>query len=346
MNNLIFPAILLLFSNAYSLTVGSNTTPSRQASITFPTKTDNQILGFAALDAGFTFADANTSCTYNAFFPTSGIINLKNGKFYLANDFLTNSNCSLVSAGTIWGNMSAILFSPITTATIFPHVATTSPIKIYDLTVYFPNDTTIAAPLYINGSCALIGTGNTVTLNKNKPIIVQRNSELLLQNISLVGLGLNAIACAHETSVIILKDVIASLDYDYNFSKGTLLFQHDVSLRGTNKFIYSARTTSTIDFNTIVFCDHGITLSIYQQRNFKMPLYFADTSSNLYLNGCSLVISKTGLELSQGTVCFDNKVTISCEARNLTGGLTIKSSTNTQVRSKAYVNMYGNIVIE
>jgi len=337
---------MLFFPNASPLTVGSDTTPSRQAAITFPTGTTNELLGFTALDAGFTFADANTSCTYNAFFPTSGIVNLKNGKFYLANDFLINSDCSIVSAGTIFGNMGALLVSPLITATTFPSVSITSPLKIYDLTIYFPNDTTIAAPLYINGSCALIGSGNTITLNKNKPIIVQRNSQLLLQNISLVGLGLNTIACTNDSSVIVLKNVIASLDYDYNFSRGTLMFQHDVVLRGTNKFIYSATTTSTIDFNTLVFCDYGVTLSVYQQRNFKTPLYLADASSNLYLNGCSLIISKTGLELSQGTVCFDNKVTISCEARNATSGLTIKNSTNTHVRSKAYVNMYGNIVIE
>ena len=341
----IFSILVLLFNNAWPLTVGSDTTPSRQAAITFPTGTDNEILGFTALDAGFTFADANTSCIYNAFFPTSGIMNFRNGNFYLANDFLLNSDAYGINPGNVFGNLSAIIFSPLTTSTIFPQVATANPFSIYDLTVFFPNDTTLSAPLYVNGSCALIGAGNSITLNKSKPVVIQKDSELLLQNMIVTGLGLNAIACTDETSVIILKNVMLNLDYDYNFSHGSLLFQDDVVIRGTNKFTYSSPMTSTIDFNSTLFCDYGVSVSFDQQRNFTTPLYMSDLSSDLYLNGCTLFISRTGLELSQGTICFDNKVTISCEGKNTAGSLRIRYDVNTHVKSRALINLYGNIVV-
>lgn len=340
-----FLSFIFFFPNACPLTIGSDTTPSRQASVIFPTATDNQILGFAAMDFGFTLADAATTVTYNAFLSSSGMINFNGGTFFLANDFKINTDGFIVNTGSVIGNQNAVMFSKNITGTTFPVVPQTNALNIYDLNTFFPNAATMVAPLNVNGSCMMVGTGNTFILDKNKPIIVQPNSELLVENFSIIGMGGNALSCADDTSIVRLKNVKIYLDHIYNFSHGSLIFEGDVVMQGTNTFIYSSPMTSTLNVNSTLFCDFGTSVSFAQNTSYRKPLYMYDQSSILYLNGCSLFVSRTGLEISRGTVCFDNTVTISCEGKNALGALTIKYDVNTHVQSRASVDIFGNIIV-
>lgn len=97
--------VLLFFHNTiFSLTVGSDTVPSRQSFVTFPAAdTDNEILGFAAMENGFALQDSTTTCTFNAFFPASGFVNLSGGTLVLSQDLSLESPVSL-GVGTIDGN--------------------------------------------------------------------------------------------------------------------------------------------------------------------------------------------------------------------------------------------------
>jgi len=68
-------------------TVGSNTTSSRQLR-TFFRETDdvNKMVGFSVFENGLSLENEATVCTFDAFFPMSGCINLNGGTLYLAKD--------------------------------------------------------------------------------------------------------------------------------------------------------------------------------------------------------------------------------------------------------------------
>jgi len=69
-----------------------------------------------------------------------------------------------------------------------------------------------------------------------------------------------------------------------------------------------------------------------------------DQTSFLSLNGCSLLATRTGLELSQGTLIIDNHVTVSSQALYLAEGIQLDSSLNTILLSSARLDLFGIIV--
>ena len=68
-------------------TVGSNTTSSRQLRTFFRKADDiNKMVGFTVFENGLSLENESTVCTFDAFFPISGTINLNGGTLYLAKD--------------------------------------------------------------------------------------------------------------------------------------------------------------------------------------------------------------------------------------------------------------------
>ena len=72
--------------NLSSLAVGSRTAVSVQPQTTFPSATDNIMLGFAAFNQGFILTDASTTCTFDDYFPIAGQVKLNGGSLILRQD--------------------------------------------------------------------------------------------------------------------------------------------------------------------------------------------------------------------------------------------------------------------
>gem|GEM_PF-4916664 len=71
----------------HALIVGSNTAVSRQSLVTFPeADSNNTMLGFAAFEDGFRLETFATTCTFDAYFPVGGTVQLDGGSLWLARD--------------------------------------------------------------------------------------------------------------------------------------------------------------------------------------------------------------------------------------------------------------------
>jgi len=69
------------------VTIGSDTTASRQLKTFFPAAdTSNTLRGFAVFEKGLTLEDKTTKCFFDAFFPVSGDIVLNGGSLSLLRD--------------------------------------------------------------------------------------------------------------------------------------------------------------------------------------------------------------------------------------------------------------------
>ena len=70
-------------------TIGSDSAVSLEAHYEFD-GFNNRIAGFAAMEFGFSFQDANTTCSFDSYFPVDSLVNLKEGKLYLNKNLTFN----------------------------------------------------------------------------------------------------------------------------------------------------------------------------------------------------------------------------------------------------------------
>ena len=97
--NHIFPA---------NSSVGSNTRLRAQAHRTF-SGFNNQIRRGAIMDAGFTFVDENTTCSWYSLFPAKGNIDLNGGRLSLYRDIEFDDDFDFISPAKIYGNNYTLL---------------------------------------------------------------------------------------------------------------------------------------------------------------------------------------------------------------------------------------------
>ena len=144
--------------------------------------------------------------------------------------------------------------------------------------------------------------------------------------------------------MIVLDNIELTLSRSYSFTTGSLRFEHDVVVTGSQVFTYLTRKSSTIASNSTLLFDIGSTFnyaptgvgstdgSFFSQTeiqdlasglsdNFgvarsttklfpeipKDLLVMTDKSSRLFLNGCTLKSSQAGLRLTKGTLVVDHK---------------------------------------
>jgi len=337
--------LVLFWHEGLAITVGSDTTPSREPRASF-SGSPNTILGFAAMDNGFYFSSATTTCTFDDFFPVSGPLNINGGTLYLLQDLTLMSDVLFHNICSIIGFENTLEMSPKITATTFPSTPRANPLKITDITLLNNADVTLNAPLHIYSHCKIQGQGNKLTISKQNPIVIRNQSSLYIEDVELYGLGNDSLRCIDNTGAIYFKNSKLILNNRYTFSQGNLFFDGDVIISGTNVFALTTNMTSTINTQSTLFFDIGTTASYSPNGPYRNRLYMTDQSSQLYLNGCSLFVSRTGLELANGTIIFDNKVTMSSQGRAISESIIFKNTAQTKVLSAGTVDSYGRIFLE
>jgi hypothetical protein len=70
-------------------------------------------------------------------------------------------------------------------------------------------------------------------------------------------------------------------------------------------------------------------------------MFSLDEDAILYLNGCSLQATHTGLRLNKGMLMIDNTVTMSSQARNHAEAMEFVDGLEVQFMSSALLNVYG-----
>ena len=103
------------------------------------------------------------------------------------------------------------------------------------------------------------------------------------------------------------------LSREFEFEKGSILFQSDVLISGTNGFIYESVVGSTIDSYSTLNLKNGLTFKYSPARAERNLLFMQDSTSRLFLDGCTLYSTRTGLCLTRGKLLLDNKVIFSSE---------------------------------
>lgn len=323
-----------------ALIVGSNTVPSRQTAAEFPTANNNNtLLGFADFAFGFTLANNTVTCTFNDFFTVGGFVCLRGGQLWLQKDLIFDKSLVISSSGFIFAASNSITF-PKT----IPDFNMNGTLTFDTAMLVFVDNATITAPLQFRNGCRINAMGNRLTFKSVGGFSVRPGGSLIIENAELWGVKARNVNCMTDRGALTLRNSTLVLAQDYTFSNGSILFSDDVVITGTNRFIYGSGLTSTIASFSTLFLDYGITFSYAPRNVYSTLIGMTDNTSYLYLNGCTLFSTRTGLQLSTGTLLVDDMVTFSSQGRARTEALHFNTNLTVRVKGRGTANLQGLIL--
>ncbi len=261
--------------------------------------------GFVQLDSGFSIPQSS-QVTFKIYNPIRNGIDLHTtGTLTLNNDFILDSTVSLSSSGFINGNNNAIILND-------------------DLTIPTNKNLEIVSDTIINGN------GHNLILDNWAQILVDGGVTLTLKNMTIKNV-VNSIAnppikLINQYSKLALDEVTFALNDEFAFPNGQLYIHNDVIFTGSSKFSYRSVLPSYITPHACMYFDIGTTFEYYPGCNKNDLIVLYDNSSSIFLNGCTLQTTHTGIKLTKGRLFFDNKVTLSSAANTVLDSITLIDS--------------------
>lgn len=206
------------------------------------------------------------------------------------------------------------------------------------------SDINLIGEFHAAQSCKINARGKRITFNDStSSFVVRPRSSILIENAELQNLSLSSIRCIDDSGTVTLSNCVVTLSQNFTFSRGSILFNNDVIFTGTNQFNYTSRVGSTISSLAMLMFDKFATFNYAPARANATLLAMADVSSQLYLNGCSLTSTSTGLRLLTGTLILDNDVTLSSAAVFNANALWLDSGLNIVLTGAANVQLFGKV---
>ncbi len=268
---------------------------------------NNLIEGNLTLNNDITFLDSNTSVSMNLISNLNGNIYLNGGMLCLMeNNLKFNDGKKIVGPGTIYESGSKLIFGA-------------SPLSFYE-NIQFINaeDIQFNADVILNGNwkfsgnSTLGGNSNSFYMQNGK-IILDKNSSLLIKDITLHNIQDGNLFCMDNNATITFQNVTMYLANDYTFSTGMFATSDQVTFLGNCKFIYQSPMPSLITSKSILTLDQGITFSYDPGCMRKDLIIFEDEYSTLVLNGATLHATLTGMQLTKGSLIVNSNSYLSSE---------------------------------
>lgn len=161
--------------------------------------------------------------------------------------------------------------------------------------------------LTILSDTTLDGQGCTLTLPSAHSLIVEIGATLKLKNINVVLLSSDALLMKGSSASLSLENATLTLKTDQVIKSGAVVITNEVVIRGKHVFHYASESPLTIKANAMLYLDNGVTFNYNPSVARRDLIVMEDESAALYLNGCTLSCTTTGLSLTKGTVFVDHK---------------------------------------
>ncbi|MCB9493804.1 MAG: WD40 repeat domain-containing protein [Epsilonproteobacteria bacterium] len=217
---------------------------------------------------------------------------------------------------------------------------------VFDLELVLNTDTKFITDVYWSGTCKINGQGKRLTIGSDAKFFIRPGAHITMQDVELNGLSQGNFVCMADDCDIVFKDSIVTLTSDYTFSHGSFLCSGDVCFTGTSAFTYATKRTSTIELLTTCKIDRNTTFSYDPNIARSDLLYFDGDTAQLYLNGCTVHATKTGLQLEGGSLVIDDKVTFSSQGRALSEAIVLKNDLSINVLGGATLDLFGLVMYE
>ncbi len=268
--------------------------------------------GFVRFNNGITIAD-QTHAQLDTFITVSGGLDIRNtGTLDLLSDLYLSSHFTFSTSDTIGGF-----------------------IKGRGNTIHFGGNVTLqqGKMLQFIDDTIIDGGGKIFSLGAFSQLLVDHNVTLTLRNMTFKNthnsVGRPSIRLMSPGSKLALQDVKFAMADEFAFHEGQLFIHDDVMVTGTSMFSYRSAAHCHIDTQSTLLFDKGTTYFHYPKTTLNNQLYMQDVSSILAFNNSTLLATHTGMQITRGTLCFDNGVTVSSFAAypNKVAGISLLGST-------------------
>lgn len=316
MKNLYLAFVFLFIClSSKAISVGSNLRLTREALFTLPQDVTNEILSGAIIANGFTLSNDFTKVVFASAFPVSGVITLNGGTMNLSSDFILKNVSTWTSLGNINGNGNAVELA----SNMSELGSSSDDIFIFsDLNLRLNSTIMLHSHILFNDSCVIRGGGHILDLSSTGSILIGPNSTLKIEDTIIRGIVDEKIQCSDDSSSLMLQDVLWIQDDIATFSTGSLQIKNKVRMQGDFVFAYQSQEPFKILSKSTFMCDEGVTFSYDPQIIASKDLIvFEDTSSVFRLNGASMHITVTGLNLSGGVVRITESSQIIVETQQI-----------------------------
>lgn len=322
----LFLLVSFFAQNILAVERGSNSIVSVEPFITFPAAdTDNKMLAFGWFKNGFNLEDSSTSCTFESVFPVSGSVVLNGGTLYLNSDLHLANITTFTALGKIIGNDHIVEID----SSVERFFNTANDVWLQDVDLFLHSDLQFSTTIRCDGNCYFNGRGRTIGLDDDIEVLVGPNSTLHIKNINMEGISGFKLRCIDDTGKLILDNSSFVLDDNYNFTVGSLVINNAVDFSGVHSFFYDSIQTLSVNRNSIVSFNNGITFAIGINSVLSKDriLYFEDSSSKVGIEDANLSIANSGICLTRGTLALAGRVGIEINSTDTTNGVILGDGT-------------------
>jgi len=285
--------------------------------------------GLVALKGGFTIESG--TATIDILLPMSGDIDLKGSSTcMLAGDISFASDVTTTGGGNISGQA---------------------------ITIFLGGDWTIpeGVTLAFSSDTVINGKGHTILFEPSGKFQLDEGVTVTIKNAVLVSnnnsLTLPFLRMAASSTQLALDNVVVRPSGDYCFEDGQLFIHNSVRYTGTSTFKYQSSQRSFIAPKSCLTFDQDTTFYYNPGTSDDDLLQLQDSTSDLRLDGSSIVLSTTGMRLSRGRLIIDNHVTFSTQGDSLSQGIKlgkksggVSENLDIHLLSAATLDIHGTIV--
>jgi hypothetical protein len=200
---------------------------------------------------------------------------------------------------------------------------------------------TISKTWVFDGNAIINGFGNSISLSTQN-IRVMQNGSLKIENAELQGLSGNNLRCIGNAEII-LNNTTLYTDRDFSITCGSLVVDGDVVLSGTNIFSYQSDQQSVINADSALIMTGGIIFDYAPSIANRDLIAMQDATSGLYLRGCALSSSHTGMRLTRGTLWAESKNFLTTTGTSLSEGICFGNGVPSD---DLYINLFPGASLE
>jgi hypothetical protein len=299
---------------------------------------NNKISGMGNLAGNINLTDAQSSLTWDLIGKIdSGDIYLKGGRITFLGDSGFTQNFSFKTSGTIDLTNRSFDFA------YFPSEWDSNIYWIGNGATLRPHsDITLSGIWTFSGDISL-ESDYTLDFNQSGSLILERGAKVGLNGVSLWNVTRqNGLVCSDNNCEVRLNFADFVLSGDYLFDKGSLFVYWDSKILSLGEFdtiytfSYESTKTSTIDAFAQLTINPATRFSIGRRDSsitdpLQQPLVFIDpTSSILSLDGGTLHVTSSGMQMTSGIVQVKNTSALEIESQKKEYGLILGDNTRAE----------------
>lgn len=277
---------------------------------------NNRLEGDVLLADDIQLFDSNTGVTCALLRSLAKNIQLNGGKITLDEDLFFLNEKKLEGNGTVVCNNRSIVLGARE--------------SIWSGSVYFDNvnDLELRARLNLSqtwtfsgANCSIKGNGHVLNFYPHGRLVVDRGATLYLKDLVMHQLTSDDLICLDDTSKVVFENVSFIQEDTYTFSKGSFSVLGYLDLIGSSTFMISVNTTCTVEAESTIHVDSGMTLGYNSPVEVKNHLYFQGRNSTLSLKNATLYVTATGMQLQKGRLLVEGASSLMIDSKVSEDGL-------------------------